>query len=93
MKSFHVVRLLSPVGRPVAGLVACGSSKDRSAFVDETDGGGTGFGEAGLAEGGTKPGIGGRDPVTCDEAAQFKTYVGCDYWPTVTDNVVDDIFD
>jgi hypothetical protein len=38
-------------------------------------------------------GIGGRDPVTCDEAAQFKTYVGCDYWPTVTDNLVAEVFD
>jgi hypothetical protein len=93
MKAFHAVRLLSLVALPIAVLVACGSAKDRSAFVDENDAGGIGFGEAGLGEGGVTPGIGGRDPVTCAEAAQFKTYVGCDYWPTVTDNVVDDIFD
>jgi hypothetical protein len=31
--------------------------------------------------------------VTCGEASQFRTYVGCDYWPTVTANVVDPNFD
>src|SRR5262245_31516098 len=33
------------------------------------------------------------DPKTCDEAATYKSYVGCDYWPTVTSNVVWSIFD
>src|SRR5438094_4064207 len=33
------------------------------------------------------------DPKTCDEAATYKSYVGCDYWPTVTSNIVWDIFD
>jgi hypothetical protein len=28
------------------------------------------------------------DPTTCREAAQFRTYVGCDFWPTVTFNPV-----
>jgi hypothetical protein len=96
MSARHNLRVLSPlafVALPLAVFVACGSSKDRSGFVDENDGGPTTFAEAGLGEGGEKTGIGGRDPVTCDEAAQFKTYVGCDYWPTVTDNVVADVFD
>ena len=45
-------------------------------------------------EGGDSGGsINGRDPVNCQEAAQFKTYVGCDYWPTVTANAVQDVFD
>jgi hypothetical protein len=34
-----------------------------------------------------------HDPVTCDEAAMSKSYVGCDYWPTVTANGVWSIFD
>jgi hypothetical protein len=33
------------------------------------------------------------DPTTCDEAAQWKSYVGCDYWPTVVANNVWSIFD
>jgi hypothetical protein len=33
------------------------------------------------------------DPATCEEAALAKSYVGCDYWPTVVDNIVRDIFD
>jgi hypothetical protein len=33
------------------------------------------------------------DPTTCAEAASSKSYVGCDYWPTVTANLVDSLFD
>lgn len=28
------------------------------------------------------------DPQTCQEAATYRTYVGCDFWPTVTYNPV-----
>jgi len=35
----------------------------------------------------------GGDPTTCADAAALKTYVGCDYWPTVTFNPVWSIFD
>jgi hypothetical protein len=34
-----------------------------------------------------------RDPRTCDEAAASRSYVGCDYWPTVVANGVWSIFD
>ncbi len=34
-----------------------------------------------------------RDPVDCDEAKATKSYVGCDYWPTVNANNVWSIFD
>jgi hypothetical protein len=34
-----------------------------------------------------------RDPVTCDEALKQRSYVGCDYWPTVVANSVWSIFD
>jgi hypothetical protein len=33
------------------------------------------------------------DPKTCDEAKTAQSYVGCDYWPTVTSNSVWSIFD
>ncbi len=33
------------------------------------------------------------DPKTCAEAAAAKTYVGCDFWPTVVGNAVWSIFD
>jgi hypothetical protein len=33
------------------------------------------------------------DPTTCEEAAASHSYVGCDYWPTVTANMVWSIFD
>jgi hypothetical protein len=33
------------------------------------------------------------DPQTCAEAMANKSYIGCDYWPTVTANAVWSIFD
>jgi len=40
--------------------------------------------EAGVLDGGNYQPT--RDPQTCDEAATTKSYVGCDFWPTVTPN-------
>ncbi|HEX6767069.1 MAG TPA: IgGFc-binding protein [Polyangiaceae bacterium] len=34
-----------------------------------------------------------RDPNTCEEAVTFRTYLGCEFFPTVLPNVVDPIFD
>ena len=33
------------------------------------------------------------DPTTCDEAKTSKSYLGCDFWPTVTANRVWEVFD
>src|ERR1700734_2977993 len=33
------------------------------------------------------------DPTTCAEAATYKTYIGCDFWPTSVGNSVWSIFD
>lgn len=34
------------------------------------------------------------NPATCEEAAHNRSYIGCDYWPTVTSNPdIDDLFD
>ena len=32
-------------------------------------------------------------PTTCEQAAMTRSYIGCDYWPTVTANPVWSIFD
>src|SRR5256885_8245746 len=71
----------------VIAPAACGSKKDNG-FVDD-DAGSSGFG--GLGDAGHLDPT--QDPATCDEAAQAKSYVGCDYWPTVTANLVADVFD
>ena len=94
MKLRHFVNFFALGALPFAVLVACGSSKDRSGGFDDPDGASVGFGDGSNFEGGDSGGsINGRDPVNCQEAAQFKTYVGCDYWPTVTANAVQDVFD
>jgi hypothetical protein len=51
-----------------------------------SDAGGGGDGAAG--DGGIT-----GDPTTCAEAAQLHSYVGCEFWPTVTSNSVWSIFD
>lgn len=33
------------------------------------------------------------DPITCEQAALSKSYIGCDFWPTVVANNVWSIFD
>jgi hypothetical protein len=33
------------------------------------------------------------DPTTCEEATKKRSYVGCDFWPTPLDNIVDAVFD
>jgi len=38
-------------------------------------------------------GMGTRDPTTCEEANTFRTYLGCEYFPTVLGNAVNPIFD
>lgn len=52
------------------------------------DGGATGSGGGG--GGATDPD---EDPATCEEAEAARTNLGCDFWPTVTANLVWDIFD
>jgi hypothetical protein len=55
-------------------------------------GGGTGFIDIGDADL-TSKAMPTLDPMTCDEAANAHSYIGCDYWPTVVANTVWDIFD
>jgi hypothetical protein len=71
-------------GQPDGGAGAGGSS----AAGGSAGSGGIGIdGSAGDGGGITK------DPETCAEAAAQKSYVGCDFWPTVTANSVWSIFD
>src|SRR5689334_8604047 len=56
------------------------------------DGGGGGLDDGGVWTNPDGPTVV-MDPVTCDEAAANKSYIGCDYWPTVVANAVWSIFD
>ncbi|MCA1664277.1 MAG: IgGFc-binding protein [Myxococcales bacterium] len=75
-------------------VVACDNASNRHGGGGA---GGTGGGAAGGSGGGGAGGGGGGgmmgDPVTCVDAATQKSYVGCDYWPTVTPNLVASYFD
>jgi hypothetical protein len=57
---------------------------------------GSGAGTTGAFMSGSGGGGGGEylgDPVNCEQALAAKTYIGCDFWPTVTANNVWNIFD
>ncbi len=55
--------------------------------------GGSGGSFANTTPGDGSMSVAAPDPTTCDQAAQSHSYVGCDYWPTITANVVWSIFD
>ena len=83
---------------PLALAVSCsaGSSDGLggggSAATESSGSHGTSGGFATGAGGGGGAGLTG-DPKTCEEASQYRTYLGCDFYPTVTFNQVWDIFD
>ncbi len=84
---------------PVVALVAlpllvtaaaCGGGDKRSGFDTDPNNPTDPLGTSG------GPGLGGEAGAkfsSCDEAAAAKSYVGCDYWPTVSSNVVNSVFD
>jgi hypothetical protein len=84
-------------------VVSCGNSGRTGHPMTPGTGDDGGVGGGGSDDGGTPPpyipGAGGdggnviQDPKTCAEAAMNKSYIGCDYWPTVTANAVWSIFD
>jgi hypothetical protein len=87
-----------------ASAIGCNATEGRG-----NNGHGGGGDDAGVGGGGGDDGGGGlddggiwtnpdgptvvMDPVTCMEAAANKSYIGCDYWPTVVANAVWSIFD
>ncbi len=96
--------LLAGLSVPVS-LAACGSERTPGQFDDPETGpvdasvepiDGQGFIDSSFESDGsvvTPPPGETRDPVDCDEAKRTKSYVGCDYWPTVNANNVWSIFD
>lgn len=86
----------------VAG--ACSATGNTRSFDEGS--GGTGSGSSGDPSGAggllnpTGSGTGGGggapptvDPTNCADAATTRSYVGCDFWPTVVDNIVYPLFD
>lgn len=79
-----------------SGTAGKGGTSAGGANAGGTDAGGStaaGTGGAGIEIGGAGGGGVVVDPKTCAEAAQQKSYIGCDFWPTVTPNSVWDVFD
>ncbi|NUP07366.1 MAG: hypothetical protein HOW73_15050 [Polyangiaceae bacterium] len=85
----------------LAGCGDCGAGNTTEDGGNNSGGSGSGNGNAGGStgefmtgggsEGGGAP-VGG-DPKTCEQAKNAKTYLGCEFWPTVTANNVWSIFD
>jgi hypothetical protein len=86
MRSRYATALL-----PVFVIIACGTGNDNF----NSDGGkdGSAGGDGGPTFGDTGAGDGSLTLATCADATTAKSYVGCDYWPTVTGNNVWSIFD
>lgn len=78
----------------LAGVACSTSGRQNGQFEDPTDPSNTGSIAGGDPGSG---GIGNDDsnplPDACAQAKTTKSYVGCDYWPTVTANSVWSIFD
>lgn len=83
-------------------VVSCGAERDAYVGEPTPDGGqsegGSDFGPGGFGddddeEDGEEPVGETRDPVDCEEAKSSKSYVGCEYWPTITPNIVWELFD
>jgi hypothetical protein len=95
---FRRARLASFVALAALAIAACSASAE-----DDGENPSSGAGASGNSGSGgdtilpTGSGGGGGefvgDPKTCAQAASSKSYLGCDFWPTVTGNNVWDIFD
>jgi hypothetical protein len=96
------VRYLSMVGLGLLGLASCAADREPDSFfldgvsttqndsdIGDSDGVET-LDVGGSSETGVTPA---DDPETCAEAEELKTYIGCEFWPTVTANIVDPMFD
>jgi hypothetical protein len=77
-----------------AGTTATNSGTQSGTMSTGTSVGiGGGFNPTTSGSGGSGGGTLMGDPTTCAEAAMYKTYIGCDFWPTAVGNVVWSIFD
>jgi hypothetical protein len=90
---FLVVLMLSASCARTTGPAAHGGSSGSggAAGGGGSAGGGPGVGGAG----GNRPPLPEviENPPTCEGAATYKSYVGCEFWPTVTYNPVYEVFD
>jgi IgGFc binding protein len=80
------------------GTTATGTGAGGAGGATSTSHTSSGTGGAALFDAGATGGAGGAmpmvaDPTTCAEALADHTYIGCDFWPTVTANNVWSIFD
>jgi hypothetical protein len=69
-----------------SGANGSGASSSTGAMPNLNTGGSLALG-GDVTNGATGPGDG-PDPESCEEAASAHTYVGCDFWPTITANPV-----
>jgi hypothetical protein len=101
MRRVPGIFLLGWTGTTVAA--ACGGTGPASFAEDGGTGGGADVSSGGsgsssgvsLVGDGATAGEGGvyHDPTTCAEAQSSHSYIGCDYWPTITANNVWSVFD
>ncbi len=80
------------------GSASSSSSSGGGAGTASSSGAGSGSGTGSssgnlVGDGGEQEGGLTGDPTTCAAAASSHSYIGCDYWPTVTANNVWSIFD
>ena len=97
--------MMVSVGLAMTGVQACGSKND-SGFAPDgglvtVEGGTDGAGDGSSGESGTcivcgdggGMGTQGPIPTTCADSVSRNSYIGCDYWPSVTLNPVWPMFD
>jgi hypothetical protein len=99
----HLGWLLTAAGLAAAGCATSPAGERPGGGNNGAGGNGfIGAGGAPIGQGGGTIGVGGGvlnpdggqiNPATCDEAAGARTYVGCEFWPTVTANPVWGEFD
>ena len=96
--TLHCFLLLLTLGCPAgAGIDDPTSNQGPGGTVSSGPPGNSGAGASTASfndpTGGSAGGPPTSEPKTCEEAAAAKSYVGCEFWPTVTANGVWEVFD
>lgn len=101
--AFLMTAFFAVIAAPAAFVAACSATGKERCFDCGEGGSGQGGGDGGTIFTGSGGGLnidggggGGQpqgDPTTCEQAAQVRSYIGCDFWPTVVGNNVWSIFD
>jgi hypothetical protein len=92
---FVIVGACAGSGTKEGGFASDGGNGDGTASSSGASSSGASGSSSGSLVGDGAGGEGGLtgDPTTCLEAQSSHSYIGCDYWPTVTANNVWSIFD